>query len=384
MKKKNLIKEKSNERNSSVELLKVIGIFLIVLSHVIQTLHSPNDLVGIQDYVVDLSMATTNIQYLILAILRSCGAIGNTIFFICSAWFLLDSSKANKKKILQMLLDIWVVSMLIFISVYFLRDGNISLKMIIKSMLPTTLENNWYMTCYLLFYPIHPFLNWLIDKMKQNTLFRTSFIMSILYIGVNFFQDGHFFSSTLILWITIYFVIAYIKNYIHDFSDNIKINTILFVLGLLGNCGIILLTNFLGLRVSTFSNMLLRWESACNPFIILMVIGMLNIARNIQFKNSVINYISNLSLLIYIIHENILLITYYRPLMWQYVYKNMGYCHILLWTFVLVGIVFTFGLVMSILYKNTIQKCVTKFVNFIYPILSKFYINIETKLLSFH
>lgn len=45
----------------------------------------------------------------------------------------------------------------------------------------------------------------------------------------------------------------------------------------------------------------------CNPFLLAMSIAMFNIARNIHFKNRFINYISKLSLLIYIIHENIIL-----------------------------------------------------------------------------
>lgn len=74
-------------RNSSIELLKIIGIILIVMSHVIQTLSSSNSMVGIQDYILNISIATTNIQYLILAMLQSSGSFGNTIFFVCSDGF---------------------------------------------------------------------------------------------------------------------------------------------------------------------------------------------------------------------------------------------------------------------------------------------------------
>lgn len=371
-------------RNSSIELLKIIAILLIVVSHVVQTLYTPNDMVNMQDYILGISTSTTNIQCLILAMLQSSGAFGNTIFFICSAWFLLDSSKVNKKKMLQMLLDIWVVSIIILITVYFLRGGDIGLVMIIKQIFPITFQNNWYVTCYLLFYPIHPFLNLIISKINQKTLFRTSFILSFLYIGVNFVQDGHFFTSRLILWVTLYLVIAYMKYYLVDISNDFKINIRLFIVGFVGNYGIIALTNFLGLHIGVFNDKLLRWGSNCSPFIILMVIGMLNIARNIHFENSIVNYISKLSLLIYIIHENILLRTYYRPLMWQWVYTNMGYSHVLLWTIILTVIVFTFGLVASIIYKNTIQKCVTKFINATYPSLCKKYAKFETLLLRLH
>ena len=59
-----------SRRNSSIELLKIVGIILIVISHVVQTLHSNNDYVIKNDYILDISTATTNIQQLILTILR--------------------------------------------------------------------------------------------------------------------------------------------------------------------------------------------------------------------------------------------------------------------------------------------------------------------------
>ncbi|MBR7071309.1 MAG: acyltransferase family protein [Clostridia bacterium] len=129
-------------RNSSIELLKIIGIFLVVTSHVIQSLRLPNEFIGSQDYVVNLHQATTNVQQLILSMLQTSGAFGNMIFFICSAWFLLESDRVDKKKILQLLLDIWVVSVIILTVVFFLRKGNIDIRTIITQLLPTTYANN--------------------------------------------------------------------------------------------------------------------------------------------------------------------------------------------------------------------------------------------------
>jgi peptidoglycan/LPS O-acetylase OafA/YrhL len=112
---------KRNIRNSSIELLKVIGIVFIVISHVVQTLTEDNKYIPYDDYIVKLSMATTNVQYLILAMCRYFGAIGNTIFFVSSCWFLLDSEKANIKKMLKMFMDIWIISVAILGITFFLE-----------------------------------------------------------------------------------------------------------------------------------------------------------------------------------------------------------------------------------------------------------------------
>jgi len=374
----------AHSRNSSIELLKIIGIFLIVINHVIQSLSNQNEYMLAKDYTLDLSLATTNVQYIILASLLHCGVLGNTIFFICSAWFFLDSDKSNKRKILNIIMDVWVISVIILGIVYIIRGGNIEIKLIIKQLLPITYQTNWYITCYLLFYPLHPFLNSLINKMEQKTLLKVTFVLLFLYVFANFILFGFFFSSNIILWVTLYFTIAYIKYYLVDLSNNIKFNVILFGIGFLGNTGLVLLTNFLGLHFEEFSNRLLQWNSSYNPFLILMALCMLNIARNIRFENKAINYISSLSLLIYVFHENQLLRTFYRPLMWNYIYNQYGYEHILIWTAVLVVIVFCFGFTASIIYKNTIQNFVAVVCSWLYPIIRERYRKIEKVFMKLH
>ncbi len=161
-------------RNSGIESLKIIAIFLIVISHVVQTLRSEKIYISYSDYVVDVSIATTNVQTFILALFSYFGEWGNTIFFVCSAWFLLRSSKYNKRKWFFMLFEIWVVSIIILVVTFFIRHGDVSSKLIIRSILPTTFSNNWYLTCYLLFYPIHPYLNSIIQRSDKRHLFRIS------------------------------------------------------------------------------------------------------------------------------------------------------------------------------------------------------------------
>lgn len=147
--------------------------------------------------------------------------------------------------------------------------------------------------------------------------------MFMLYCCFNFVISGRFFSSPIILWITIYFIMAYLRFYMNDFSNDKKKNLFLFAAGIIGFVGIIIITNILGLHIPLFHNQVLHWSQNCNPFLIAVSIAMFNIMRNFKFKNLMINYISSLSLLIYIIHENLILRTYFRPALFQYVYHNI-------------------------------------------------------------
>ena len=108
----------SKERNSSIEILKIIAIVLIITNHAIQTLGANGNLyVPFEGYGIDLNGVTSNIQFLIISMMRYSGIIGNTVFFVCSAWFLLDNATVSKKKILLLLADMWFISFIILVIV---------------------------------------------------------------------------------------------------------------------------------------------------------------------------------------------------------------------------------------------------------------------------
>ena len=72
-----------------------------------------------------------------------------------------------------MLSEIWFVSVVILCISEMITRGALPFFIVIKSLFPTAFNNNRYLTCYLLFYPIHPALNLVIGKMSQKSLFRT-------------------------------------------------------------------------------------------------------------------------------------------------------------------------------------------------------------------
>jgi hypothetical protein len=162
------------------------------------------------------------------------------------------------------------------------------------------------------------------------------------------------------LWITIYFIISYMKLYMYKFSSSIKINIILLCIGIASHLGIILMTNFLGLRFSILANKLLHWNNMSNPFMIIMIIALFNLARNLDFKSKIINYISGLSLTVYIIHENLILRTYYRPLAIDYIYHNYGYSHIVLSMILLSFFILVTSILLSIIYNLILSKLIKK------------------------
>lgn len=371
-------------RSSGIELLKILAMFIIVISHVTQTLTSVNTDVPWTDYMIDISKASGNGVNMALLVLRTFGIFGNSIFFISSAWFLLNNDRVKAKKELKLFLDVWTISVLICGVVLLVRHGSISGKLLVKQFFPTLVANNWYMTCYLLFYPIHGILNKSIRAMSQRELLLAATALGTLYILVDYVVGQVLFPSMLILWITIYVIVAYAKLYMRDLIDNNKVNVLLVLVGILGNAGIIIATDLAGIKISFLQTKVMYWANNCSPFLLMAAFGLFNIFRNIDFSNRVINYISKMSLFIYMIHENMLLRTYYRPMLWHEVYNRFGYSHVLVWLLILAVEVFAFGLIMSILYEKTIERAVEKATDSLLPLLRKLYAKYEMLVMQLH
>lgn len=150
------------------------------------------------DYIIS-SNATKDIGNLVVLLFRYFGPFGNAVFFICSAWFLIDNDNVSFRRIIKMILDIWVISVVICTVAYIVMNGGLNTKLLIKQVFPITFGNNWYMTCYLLFYPIHGLLNKLLIRLEQRELLLLTTVLLFLYVICYFFKPGLYYTNPLIL-----------------------------------------------------------------------------------------------------------------------------------------------------------------------------------------
>lgn len=365
--------EKIKIRESGIELLKIIAIFLIIISHVVQSYSNANDSI--------LNNTILDFKYLIIIMMRHLGVLGNLIFIICTSWFLIGSKKDNKKKIFKLIIEIFVISIIILI-IFLLFGLNITKSDIIKSCLPTIFANNWYITCYILFLMIVPFLNILLEKIERKQLLRICIVSVCLYWIISAIVSA-FFINELILFITIFFIIAYIKKYCNEFVLNKKKNIILLFISILAFIILILATNVLGSKFSFLSKKALYWNKNNNIILLLNAIALFNLFKNFKFKNKTINYISSLTLYIYIIHENLLVRNYLRINIWKWIGEKFTYNNLIIETLIYAVILFIVSLIISIIYKYTIKKIIDVLVKKIYNSkLKSIYKKLENRLLE--
>lgn len=259
---------------------------------------------------------------------------------------------------------------------------NVGKKDEIKAILPNTFALNWYITCYVIFYIIHPYLNKGVEKLEKKELLFLSCFMSFLYCIINTIQEGLFFTSDLIVFVTIYLCVAYVKKYMINTVSNKKINRAIEVLLIILYILIIILLNIAGTRISFLKDKMLRLIKTENILFLLFAFSLFNLFRSRNFVNKGINNLSKLTLYIYVIHENSLFRTYIRPYIFVFIKDNIGYDLLPLWTILSAVLLFIASAILSWIYKVTLHKLIVKFVNKNYEKVRKLYNRFMDKVMS--
>ena len=344
---------------------------MIVLSHVIQTLTEPNYVLGIgEGTFINIATATTDLNVLLLALFRICGALGNNMFFICSAWFLVNSKKMSLKKVIHMILDVWMINMIVLIA---LRSMGIQLQIsdTVKTFFPTTFANNWYITCYLLFYMIHPFLNRMLEQLNINEHLAFATILFVIYFIIPVLpleEINLFFANEFVIFLATYVIVSFIKIYKNEWTENLKLNKCILFVSIISYIVLILCVDFLGLRTNYFLNRLVRWNMNNSLFMFLIAFSSFNIMKKKKFINRTINCLSSLSLLVYIFHENLAFRRYFRPVIEFSILNRFGIEHAFVCAICMAVSLAIFSFIISAIYKT----CFTKIVLKLSSIISKY------------
>ena len=142
--------QKAKGRNSSIELLRIIAMFMILMHHFI--VHNGYD-------VKKLPLGPERIFFQL--IMAGGGKVGVVIFFSISAWFFLDKEqtiKSNLRRvwIMERELLFWSLALMAFYLMFDRTD--LGMKLMVKSFAPLTMNVWWYATAYAIFLALLPFL----------------------------------------------------------------------------------------------------------------------------------------------------------------------------------------------------------------------------------
>ncbi len=296
----------NTERNSNLELMRIISMFFIVLGHVIlfgKLLETENKAILLIYYFI---------EFILIIHVNS---------YVLVTGYFQSKSKLKLKKIWSIISSSWfyrVIIMAIFLSLGLISIG---IGQIIKDIFPISIDNYWFIKVYIILYLLSPFFNKLIKDLNKVEFLKLLILGFIIFCVTPYITNNEFFENsgyTLYNFVYLYFLGAYLNKYPLNKSKYFKkiekrsfrnIMLFIFFFCVILNFVLFYVAQYLIPTNNSIENylrsMILNNKIAySNPIIIIQTIAYFQIFLTFEFKSKIINKISALTLGIYFIHEN--------------------------------------------------------------------------------
>lgn len=191
------------KREIGIDVLKILCMFLVIAFH-----YSDH---GEIKLIADTPLT---FNWLTLASARIWGGICNSVFMLTTGYFLSGKHGFNCSKLIKLYSQVLFYSIISGAIVLLFGYEQFSVSKIVKMVFPFTFNRYWYFSTYILIYLIHPFLNKMIETLKEKQLAVLCGLLLILFsiiptiISNSWLHDN----NNILIFIALYFVGAYIKR----------------------------------------------------------------------------------------------------------------------------------------------------------------------------
>ncbi len=345
----------SKERNANLELLRIISMILIVMSH-------SDDWMGL----MGTYQLTICVNKFITDWLHLGGQIGVGCFLLISGYFMVDQ-QFRPKRLFRLLGEVWFYSICfggVFLGVR-IGTGEFSfssdLGEVMKAVFPVLLSHYWFVTAYVILMILSPFFNKLISVMDKSMYQR---LLAIL-ITIFFILDGGFpgvlsymAEGRLIPVFIMYFVAGYIKKFVDNNKNNSKKHLKIAILGYL-----LLYATFIWIGVIGEALNSVKIISYCyffrplnSPIVLVINVELfLAFLRMKSIKGKWINAIAGNTFGVYLIHTNSVILGVVLPALFP-VYKETNSLRLFFYSIGSVTTVYIVCILIDMIRQKTVEK----------------------------
>lgn len=300
---------KKKGRNSSIELLRILSMFAIVIHH--YAVHGTLDCNHYNPAIINTLRVNLFFYYL--------GKVGVCCFVIIGAYFLCEK-RFNFRRPVNLIITMMFYSFGIYLVLkYGFHTGIWGADTPARTWLPFPLPSGyWFVYAYIVMLLAMPCLNIIINNLSQRKLLLLIiglFILwSILPAGIWMFGTkpdtsvndfGYTYTTYFFL---LYFVGAYLRKYRNRFWNSARMTGLASSIALLIT---ILLTFLVNGQNSLYYYEDISWTNG--PIVLISAVFIFAFFRNIQLNSKIINYIAGSMFGVYLIHDN----SFIRPLIWK-------------------------------------------------------------------
>lgn len=355
-----VIKTKKKYRDSNIELLRIISMFMIVAHHF--SVHGGFEITSVP--------FVNNIW---LQFLASGGKIGVNVFIIISGYFLISSKKIQTKKVLKLFTQMLFYSLILFLIFVGLKIVPFNIKDLVKCILGYPMW--WFAKSYLALYLIHPYINKLLNILDKNEYKKLLLISTLIWSILPTLTTISLDDGSLIWFIYVYSLGAYLKKFPIKYEVSTgKYFFITLTLYLLTFISVFIFY-FIGTSISIIgqhTTYLYRMVSL--PSVLISIFLFLSFTKIKINSNNIINIISSSTFGIYLIHD----FSYVRHFLWLQLFKNASYSYswkLIPYSLVVIVIVFFFSSILELIriyiFERNYLKLLEKFSNYIDNIFNR-------------
>lgn len=293
MKSKDATSTKSIQRESGLELFRIITMLLIVAHHYVVN----SELWGAGGPIMNTPMAGKS---LFLLFFGAWGKTGINCFVLITGYFMCKS-QITVKKFLKFLLEVEFYKLLFYAIFIFTGYVKFSVGGFVKTILPVYQLKSNFTGSYLLFFLCIPFLNIFIKSMTEKQHIYITSLLCFIYVifGTVF---GKNINMNYVSWFAVLYLIAsYIRLYPKKIFDSKKFWGFMTILTMLVSLSSIIFFAWLGKE--RFDPYYLLQDSN-KIFAVLTALFAFMFFKNLKFKSAFVNAVAASCFGVLLIHEN--------------------------------------------------------------------------------
>lgn len=202
---------KINQRNSNLELFRIVTMFFIIAHHYVVN----SGLVEI------LYKNQASIKSILMFIFGAWGKTGINCFVLITGYFMCES-KITLKKFLKLLLEVMFYRIVIYLIFLITGYAQFNLIDLAKALIPIYEISYNFTSCYLLFYLLIPFINVLIHNLNERQHIYLLIWCFFTYVVLGTLPKFNVVTNYVTWFVVLYLIASYIRLYPKKIYTNTK------------------------------------------------------------------------------------------------------------------------------------------------------------------
>ncbi len=293
--KESLVKKLENkERESGIELFRIISMILIIAHHYV-----------VNSGVVSIfRLNPLSANSIFLALFGAWGKTGINCFVLITGYFMCKS-QISTKKFLKLFLELMFYKIVIYLIFVITGYEQVSLNGVVKAILPFTSIASNFTGCYLMFFLLIPFLNVLVKNLNERQHVLLLCVTLFIYTIIGTLPKFTVVMNYVSWYIVLYFIASYIRLYPKRIYEKTVVWGILALLSFIISALSVVAITYLAAKLDKSINYQYYLLSDSNKILaVITAVCAFMFFKNLKFKCKFINAVASTTFGVLLIHAN--------------------------------------------------------------------------------